>query len=69
MKKLGLMLFALLTVATFDFANAAPSHNFDHRDREWRRQERWERRHQSQERFRRERGRSDHQYRDYDRRY
>lgn len=69
MKKLSLMLFALLTMATFDFANAEPSHNFDRRDREWRRHERWERRHHREEHLRRESGRRDHQYRHDDRRY
>ncbi len=68
MKMLRVSLIVLLTIVTFDVANATSLQNFDRRDRERRRHERWERRHHREDRFRHEFGR-DHGYRDYHDRY
>lgn len=65
MKTLRVALLVLLTIVTFDAANASPFNNFDRRGREIRRHERWERRHHH-DRFRRDYG-SNHYYRDYGR--
>lgn len=64
MKMLKVCLILLLSVVTFDVANAASFNDFfNRRDREIRRHERWERRHHREERFRHDYGR-DHGYRD-----
>lgn len=68
MKMLKVCLVLLLSVLTFDVANAASFRNFNRRDREMRRHERWERRHHREDRFRHDRGR-DHGYHDYRDRY
>lgn len=66
MKTLRVTLLVLLTIATFDVANAASFRHPDRRDREIRRHERWERRHH-RDRFHKDYGSRDHYYRDYGR--
>ena len=58
-------LIVLLSIVTFDVASAAPFAEFNRRDRELRRHQRWERRHRRDHFYRHHQGPRDYHYRDY----